>query len=675
MGDSEPVTGPLGTFAVPVDLPGVAAVVIGLLLFAAMRDARLRRHFADVDHRWVVAGLGATAGLLSMAYVIHYLRGGPRIIDATSYFLQARALAEGLFAFEVPVPSGSFRGRFLVQHPETGALSVIFPPGYPAVLALGFLAGSPTMIGPVIAVGCVVTTYMLARRLFDRRDVGFLAASLSVVSATLRYHTADTMSHGWAALLLTGVALAASPRPNAMRAASCGVLLGWLLATRPVTGCIGAAIALGLAGIRQAPWVALGTLPGITMMLAHQYQATGHVFGSTQLAYYAIADGPPGCFRYGFGPGIGCLVEHGDFVRHNLPDGYGALSAFGTTLRRLKMHLLDVGNFEPWALVMLFGAVRGRRIPAVRFLVIPLVGVVVGYAPFYFDGNYPGGGARLFADVLPFEHVLLAWTACELGMARWVVPVALVSFGFHASHEHVRLRDREGGRPMFESAVLREANVNEGLVFVQTDHGFSLGFDPASRGWGTPLIARHRGEDHDFLLWDSLGRPPAFVYRFSPSRGGLPRVEPLSPAPSGVTEGEAEWPPVSVQGGFVRIEHAACASSGRALGFVPAPDPRKTLETTIEVAVPYDDTYMVSTAWLSSRTTWTATVELSHLRWTVRPGRPDCFADDGHSMLLSRGSHRLFVSVSGEGAALDAVRLAPTAAGGEGRHLRKGVDI
>jgi len=38
-----------------------------------------------------------------------------------------------------------------------------------------------------------------------------------------------------------------------------------------------------------------------------------------------------------------------------------------------------------------------------------VLGVMLAYVPFYFDGSYPGGGARLFADVLPLEHVLAPW--------------------------------------------------------------------------------------------------------------------------------------------------------------------------------------------------------------------------------------------------------------------------
>jgi hypothetical protein len=40
---------------------------------------------------------------------------------------------------------------------------------------------------------------------------------------------------------------------------------------------------------------------------------TGSWLGAAQSAYYATSDGPPGCFRWGFGRGTGCLFEHGEF--------------------------------------------------------------------------------------------------------------------------------------------------------------------------------------------------------------------------------------------------------------------------------------------------------------------------------------------------------------------------
>src|SRR5690606_20448394 len=101
--------------------------------------------------------------------------------------------------------------------------------------------------------------------------------------------------------------------------------------------------------------VLAGMLPGIALLLAHQRAATGGWLVSSQTLYYRLADGPPGCFRYGLGDGIGCLHEHGAFVAANLPDGYGPIEAIATSLRRLKAHLVDPLNAEPLLLVVIAG--------------------------------------------------------------------------------------------------------------------------------------------------------------------------------------------------------------------------------------------------------------------------------------------------------------------------------
>ncbi|HET9930764.1 MAG TPA: hypothetical protein VFQ35_08760, partial [Polyangiaceae bacterium] len=150
---------------------------------------------ARVPSRALLALLGVAATLLSFGYVAHYLRGGPRIVDATYYFLAGRALAHGDFAFEVPGPLASFAGRFLLAAPNRHALGVLFPPGYPAALALALKLGAPLALGPALAAALVLVTYRLAKRVGEKEDVARAAAALSVLSAALRYHTADTMSH------------------------------------------------------------------------------------------------------------------------------------------------------------------------------------------------------------------------------------------------------------------------------------------------------------------------------------------------------------------------------------------------------------------------------------------------------------------------------------------------
>lgn len=571
-----------------------------------------------------LAAASLAAAALSALYILAYLRGGPRIIDATSYWLEARAFAQGSLSFQVDEPLASTLGRFLV-HRDTlnGArAAVIFPPGYPAILALGFLAGAPLAVGPLLAAALVIATYDLADQILSPSEsaassLARLAALFSVACAALRYHTADTMSHGLSALCFCGSlallfralrALHVS-RGLALAAAS-GLLLGGLAAARPFS-----AIALGLtllaalaqrsslslpARLRLLAALALGSLPGLALLAVHQRAATGSWAASSQALYYALSDGPPGCFRYGFGEGVGCLGEHGDFVRQYLPHGYGLREAASTTLRRLQMHLVDVANAEPLALLVPLGAALGFRsstlralplhAPRVRLLALALVLQIAVYAPFYFDGNYPGGGARFFADVLPLEHVLASIAVIELSRryfprarpdraAAVALALALAGFSFRAGFDHAALRDREGGLPMFEPHRLEALGIDRGLVFLDTDHGFNLAFDPARR----PLdFARFRGDATDRLAWEARGRPLAFRYRFLiPSARAerarvliepvlFPSVEPDAPR---LFEAEHLWPAREQTNAWALPEHASgtCATGGRWLAIRALP--------------------------------------------------------------------------------------------------------
>src|SRR5690606_8483059 len=120
-----------------------------------------------------------------------------------------------------------------------------------------------------------------------------------------------------------------------------------------------------------------------------------------------------------------------------------------TSVHRLHWHTLDLANLELLWLVLPYAVFVGRRLPQVRLLGIATFGIIIAYAPFYFNGSYPGGGARLLADVLPLEHILLAWGLSQLNGFRIALPLALAGFSVHAGYSHQALAAREGGQPMF----------------------------------------------------------------------------------------------------------------------------------------------------------------------------------------------------------------------------------
>lgn len=561
------MSSPYTTFGLPPDGVAWATLAAACALVPA-----LRRKTLFVSRSVLVPALALGAALLSAGYVAYYLRGGPRIIDATSYYLQARGMARGFFAFPVPEPSGSFRGRFLLEN-ATHSLAVIFPPGYAAVLAAGFAAHAPMAIGPLIGCLLVLTTYALAREVSRRSDVAVIAAALSMICAALRYHTADTMSHGLCALLLcVGTWLAL--RGRRWDALWSGLACGWLLATRPVSGLLAVLVA-GCAAprtLRSALGFSAGLLPGLALLLSYQHAATGSYLTSTQLAYYALADGPQGCFRYGFGQGIGCLSEHGEYVRARLPNGYGLAQAASVTVRRLAVHCIDIANAAPLALLVPVGAWVARGARGVRIIFFGCLGLICAYAPFYFDGSYPGGGARLFADILPLEHVLLALAIVRLRASFVALPLSLAGFALHASFSHRALAEREGGRPMFEASVLTQAHVDRGLVFIDTDHGFNLAHDPGQLdATRSVVVARFEHDAHDFELWSRLGHPPSYRYLYDPmSSAAQGKLVPFLPPSSTRFEAESDWPPLALEGGWVGPDFRPCASGGRGLRLHPA---------------------------------------------------------------------------------------------------------
>lgn len=556
------MSSPYTTFGAPPDGVAWAALAAAGALFFLLHPRTRTRLGLQAPGKWLVPALAVGATLLSAGYVAYYLRFGPRIIDATSYFLEARAMARGYLAFPVPAPSGSFRGRFLIANPAH-ELSVIFPPGYPALLALGFVAHAPLAVGPLLAGLLVLCTYALAKQITGREETARVAAALSLLCAALRYHTADTMSHGCCALLLAA-SLFAALRARRWDPLLSGLAAGWLFATRPITGVVGVALALTIVARqpRRLGLFALGLLPGLALLLLYQRAATGSYWASTQLSYYALADGPPGCFRYGFGPGIGCLFEHGDYVRARLPHGYGLREATGVTIRRLAIHCIDVANLAPLILLCPIGAWLGRQTRGVPTLFFGSLSLMLAYAPFYFDASYPGGGARLFADVLPLEHVLLAIALVRLDWTAFALPLSLVGFALHAAFSHRALAEREFGRPFFDARDLTRAGITHGLVFVDSDHAFNLGHEPGQFDAEHHLvIARFERDAHDRLLWLRLNRPSSYRYELSSERVGAPaRISAYTPSAESSLRfrAGADWPPLAIWGGWVSHEYVGC---------------------------------------------------------------------------------------------------------------------
>ncbi|HEX7668807.1 MAG TPA: hypothetical protein VF395_04455, partial [Polyangiaceae bacterium] len=183
-----------------------------------------------------------------------------------------------------------------------------------------------------------------------------------------------------------------------------------------------------------------------------------------------------------------------------------------------------------------------------------------------------------------------------------------------------------------------QAGVRSGLVFVETDHGFSLGHDPAISDANTGVVvARRRHDAHDAILWERLGHPRTYAYDFrlgADDSPVTPHVSTLTPMDVPFTrrfEAEAEWPPLSVRGGSVLPVFPPCASGHRALHIEPSGAPEAgehRASVRVEIAVPRPGRYRIASGWVASTHGVGATLAVNRRGvtadspWTVQSDAP-----------------------------------------------------
>jgi hypothetical protein len=602
-------------------VPGGARWLGSLLEATGAVELRRRRRFLFVT--------AFVAAFLSLGYIAFYLRGGPRAPEAATYWLQGRAMSHGKFTWTAQDPTASFRaGNLLLTVPDR--LSGIFPPGYALLLGAAFLLGAPMLVGPLVAAALVPATWLLARELAagagedDARAewTGRIAVVLSLVSAALRYHTAESLPQGAAAAALTialGSALRARRTGEPRLFAAAGLALGLLLATQPMsaigTGIVVVVLALRAGGAnhprrRALTWMFAATLPGLALLLAANHAAVGHAFASPA-AYYVSRFGPA------------------------TPAG-GAKAALLTALHRVRANLADVANFEPIALLPLLLLRRDlRRQAGVGAL---LAAAVVGVQVFLAaptgagEGTSPDAGASALIDVLPVQHALVALTLGlaipleRLGSATAAtVAFALAGFALHTSHDHARMAAAGLGRPHYEPDVAREAGATHGLLFFDDDDGFELAHDPEATPSHNVVAVRIRGDDHDRLLYDLLGRPPTHKHVSGHSGHTVSAWTP-SGTDTWRFEAEADFPPVATWGPAVgRPEVVSalgtCASDAHALALVPTGTAPASM--TIELPVPRGSSPTPRRTWVvTPRTFQRGGPGVGELTLVTSPGGP-----------------------------------------------------
>ncbi len=425
---SGPATGLAGSATVAIAAGDAAVTWWGFALVTGM--ALLLSRFVDPERftalvgrtaaavakppTWAWSlGAGLAGGVAAAAFSRFALEAQPNLIDAMSMLLHARFVAAGQWTGPGPDLGAFWTMQQSLFTPRGWASQ--YPPGQVLALAAGLRAGVVWLVGPLaLALGAALMV-PVAERLFPaERAMARVGALLVAVSPFVLAHAGAFSSHTTALALGVAAVWCAlhSDRRAAAWSAAAGLLLGVMLATRPLS-----AAALGLAIVLFLPlerrpsawrfsrvgWMALGAAPVLAGLALYNH----YLFGSALRFGYEAALGPAAGLGFGTDP---------------WGNAYGPVQAMGyvsAELGALSLNLLET----PLPLVALIGVwlVLARRLePGDRFLVAWALVPLAAHLGYWHHGLFMG--PRMMNEMAPAWCLLATRSAVgvtEKAPPRW----------------------------------------------------------------------------------------------------------------------------------------------------------------------------------------------------------------------------------------------------------------
>lgn len=431
----------------------------------------------------------------------------PHVPDEVAYLMQAKTYASGRL-YSAPAPEPALFEQFLFMV-HGGKWFSVFPPGWPAVLAIGAAAGLPWLVNPVLA-GAVV---LIAHRVFADwldSDHALLATVLFASSPLLLIISATYMAHTWSLLCALMAVMAATRMVRAKSggwAALSALAVGMLFSTRPAEGVVvGTALGLWVVSKLKGRFSARIVLPAACCGLL----ATAPFFANNLLLTGELTRDPiqlyfdetfyPGSNTLGFG------ADKGNFGWGNdvLP-GHGPLEAaisanFNLTLWDLELNAWSFGSL----LFIAVGAAMCIRHRKYDLWFGVVTGTILVASLYWYSGA--DVGPRYWFQCLPafviFSIVGASALAERLGAARRSVSVLLVAASLAGSpqliawrstnkyHDHrgvvADVRDlwRAGA---FDHAIVLVRSANGPAEYSEYASAFPLNSLPVGNG---PVFAR-----------------------------------------------------------------------------------------------------------------------------------------------------------------------------------------
>lgn len=319
----------------------------------------------------------------------------PHVHDELSYLFQAKIFALGKATAASPSPREAFDFPHVVNN---GRWYSQYPPGFPLLLALGWVLGMPWAVNPVLAALSAIVFYLLGKELYGEAE-GRLAAVLGALSPWFLLTSATMMSHA-SSLLFCALFLLFSFRalsaPSFREGLLAGASLGMALLIRPYNAALIAVPMLAFGAIRLVRDRRRGVaaLAGLAAAL--------FVAAAVLLAYNQATNGHPLRWgyteRYGAAHGLGFGRAGYMGVPHSPALG---LSLLGENLEAINAYLFG------WPLSSLFFLLPlwvpwkddARKRRADVLLALSFFALALGL--FFYWGTHVFLGARMYFEALP----------------------------------------------------------------------------------------------------------------------------------------------------------------------------------------------------------------------------------------------------------------------------------
>ena len=244
------------------------------------------------DSALLALAIVAACGVMYILIARLALDAFPYSGDEYSVFLQAELFARGMLKAAAPPHAEWLRVDHVIIDRWVHSK---YPPGAPALFALGVRAGVPWIVTPIEGVVTLITVWLTTKRLLGARSglIALLALGLAPLfvfeSASFYSHAATTM---FLAIGFSGIA-AWSRQKHSAWMVMVGAAIGCAFLTRPIDAMLFGAAILSLRSPRAIATAALSAVPFVLLNGLYQKAQFGspfldgyHVYQPTFAALY-----------------------------------------------------------------------------------------------------------------------------------------------------------------------------------------------------------------------------------------------------------------------------------------------------------------------------------------------------------------------------------------------------